>query len=105
FTAYQPEAAKKEGDKEPGAKFKRFCHDLPIVGTTYITIDFVDNYTKSRAIALRIVEATAGEDPGTIVEKQALVKVPEKHYDTGLVETKLNFDKPGLYAAILTIGG
>jgi hypothetical protein len=105
FTAYQKAEAEKEEERKAGLEFQRFCHDLPVIGTTYITIDLVDHYTRSRPVALRIVEATAGEEPGTIVETRTLVEIPEKNYRTGLVETKINFDKRGLYAAILTIGG
>jgi hypothetical protein len=105
FTAYQPGGVEKEGKEKSGSVFQRLCHDLPIAGTTYITVDLVDQYTRSRPVALRIVEAAAGEEPGTIAETRTLIEIPEKKYRTGLVETQVEFDKKGLYAAVLTIGG
>lgn len=102
FTAYQE--VKEEERENSRLAFKRFCHDLPSTGKTFVTIDLVDRYTRDQSIALRIVEATAGEKPGTIKEGRTLVKVPKQRYRTGSVETKVNFDKQGLYAAILTLG-
>lgn len=102
FTAYQK--VKEEERENSQLSFKRFCHDLPSTGKTFVTIDLVDRYTRDQSVALRIVEATAGEEPGTIKEGRTLVKVPKQRYRTGLVETKVNFDKLGLYAAILTLG-
>jgi hypothetical protein len=103
FTAYQ--RTEKGKEEKPGLEFQRFCHDLPVLGVTYITVDLVDQYTRSRPVALRIVEATPGEEPGTIAETRTLVEIPEKKYRAGLVETQVEFDKRGLYAAVLTIGG
>lgn len=105
FTAYQPAGAEKGGKGESGSAFQRFCHDLPMTGIAYITIDLVDQYTRSRPVALRIVEAAAGEEPDKIAEIRTLIEIPEKKYRTGLVETQVEFDKKGLYATVLTIGG
>lgn len=100
FTAYQ----KVEKSEDSPLGFKRFCHDLPSTGETFITIDLVDRYTRSQSASLRIVEATAGERPGAVEEGRTLVDVPKQHHRTGLVEAKVNFKKKGLYAAILTLG-
>ncbi|ADJ29782.1 hypothetical protein [Nitrosococcus watsonii] len=106
FTAYQ--RAEKGGKEEEGKKkleFERFCHNLPITGTTLITIDLVDHYTRSRPVALRIVETASGEEQGTVTETRTLVELPEKNYRAGLLETQVDFNKRGVYAAVLTIGG
>jgi hypothetical protein len=76
-----------------------------MTGIAYITVDLVDQYTRSRPVALRIVEAAAGEEPGKIAEIRTLIEIPEKKYRTGLVEAQVEFDKKGLYATVLTIGG
>lgn len=102
FTAYQE--VKEEDRENSQLPFKRFCQDLPATGETFITIDLMDRHTRDQAIALRIVEATAGEKPGEIKEGRTLVDVPKQHHRTGLVETKVSFKKKGLYAAILTLG-
>ncbi|QBQ53645.1 hypothetical protein [Nitrosococcus wardiae] len=107
FTAYQRVDIEKEEEEEEKRKleFERFCHDLPITGLTLITIDLMDRYTRSRPVAFRIVEVNPGEKPGEVIEKRTLVEVPEKKYRAGLIETRVDFDKRGLYAALLTIEG
>ncbi|ADE16804.1 conserved hypothetical protein [Nitrosococcus halophilus Nc 4] len=107
FTAYQQVDIEKEEEEEGKRKleFERFCHDLPITGITLITIDLMDRYTRSRPVALRIVEIATGEKPGNVMETRTLVQAPEKKYRAGLIETRVDFDKRGLYAAILTIEG
>lgn len=103
FTAYQQ--VKKDEDGKQKVAFEKFCHDLPVTGMTFITIDFVDHYTRSQAIALRIAEVAVGKDRGALKEMRTLIDLPEQHYRAGMVETKVNFNRPGLYAVILTLGG
>ncbi|KFI21385.1 hypothetical protein HW44_15645 [Nitrosococcus oceani] len=106
FTAYQrTEMGEKEEEGKRKLEFQRFCHNLPATGTTLITIDLVDHYTRSRPVALRIVEAAPGEERGTVTETRTLAELPEKNYRAGLLETQVDFNKRGLYAAVLTIGG
>ncbi len=103
FTAYQ-QVKKSEGDRQEVA-YERFCHDLPVTGETFITVDLVDRYTRSQAVALRIAEVATSKDRNTVKETRTLIELPEQHYRAGMVETKVNFDKRGLYAAVLTLGG
>lgn len=104
FTAYQnAEVEKEEGERK--LEFERFCQDLPVTGTTFITIDLMDRYTRSRPVALRVVEAASGGEQGKVAETRVLMELPERNYRTGMIETQVEFDKRGLYAAILTIEG
>ncbi|CAB1277479.1 conserved protein of unknown function [Candidatus Nitrosacidococcus tergens] len=103
FTAYQPAAA--EEGKSKSSAFQRYCQDLPEIGTTYISIDLLDEYARKKPIMLRIVEIDQEKKEGKLSEKRTLITVPEKTYATGLIESQTVFDEKGIYAAILTIDG
>ncbi|MGH8607701.1 MAG: hypothetical protein ACREX9_09840 [Gammaproteobacteria bacterium] len=101
FTAFQPRA----GETDPKKMFRPYCQDLPEASRAYLTVDLVDQDVRKMPVGLKLVEEAQGAENGQLEpQKRMLVEVPSKVYKYGVVETQADFDKPGRYALLVTIG-
>ncbi|MGH8593387.1 MAG: hypothetical protein ACREV3_05885 [Gammaproteobacteria bacterium] len=101
FTAFQPRA----GETDPKKMFRPYCQDLPEASRAYLTVDLVDQDVRKMPVGLKLVEEAQGAENGQLEPQQRmLVEVPSKVYKYGVVETQADFDKPGHYALLVTIG-
>lgn len=100
FTAFQPRA----GETDPKKMFKPYCQDLPEASRAYLTVDLVDQDVRKMAIGLKLVEEAQGAENSQLEPQRTLVETPSKVYKHGVVETQADFDKPGHYALLVTIG-
>ncbi|MGH8644692.1 MAG: hypothetical protein ACREX4_09635 [Gammaproteobacteria bacterium] len=101
FTAFQPRA----GETDPKQMFRPYCHDLPDASTAYLTLDLVDRDARKMPVGLKLVEEAQGAEQAELEPQRTLMEVPAKVYKHGVVETQADFDKPGHYALLVTIGG
>lgn len=93
FSAYQPTVI---GGKE-------LCWDLPAAGNTIIVFDLVEKVLRERPIEVRIVQhQSTGKGPASY---QTLVARPVQAYPTGTIELETNFPQPGVYTAVVVVGG
>ncbi len=100
FTAFQPRA----GETDPKKMFRPYCQDLPEASRAYLTVDLVGQDVRSMPVALKLVEEAQGAENGQLEPQRTLVEVPSKVYKNGVVETQADFDKPGHYDLLVTIG-
>lgn len=100
FSALQP----KDGETDPKERFRPYCHDLPEVGKSYLTVDLVDQDARQIPIALRLIEEAQASESNEVQQVRTLMEVPGKVYKTGVVSTEATFDKPGRYALLVDIG-
>jgi hypothetical protein len=77
--------------------FQEFCRDLPAFGETVLVFDLVDEALKTLPIAVKIVEAGETQDGPVLTE------LPQKIYPLGVIETNVNLQGNGEYAAILEV--
>jgi len=100
FTAFQP----KTGETDPKQMFRPYCQDLPDAGKAYLTLDLVDRDVRKMPVGLKLVEEAEGAEQAQLEPQRTLMEVPPKVYKHGVVETQADFDKPGNYALLVTVG-
>ncbi|MGH6635609.1 MAG: hypothetical protein ACRED0_05555 [Gammaproteobacteria bacterium] len=100
FTAFQPKA----GETDPKKMFRPYCQDLPDASKAYLTLDLIDRDVRKMPVGLKLVEEAQGAEQAQLEQQRTLMEVPPKAYKHGVVETQADFDKPGNYALLVTIG-
>ncbi|MGO9356349.1 MAG: hypothetical protein ACLP1D_01595 [Xanthobacteraceae bacterium] len=91
FTGYQP------GD---GYR-KEFCEDIPATGQTIVILDFIDDALRDLPVAVRIVlDDGGGSDP----DSATVYQVPPKIYPKGTFSFDYQFQQPGRYVGLITVG-
>jgi len=91
FNSYQPEIYYD----------RQFCQELPATGNTVLVLDYVEQELRSLPIEVRIIKDTGSEQN---LEAITLVHLPAKIYPTGSIDVKYNFDKPGKFVGLVSIG-
>lgn len=91
FNSYQPEIYYD----------RQFCQELPATGNTVLVLDYVDQELRSLPVEVRIIKDTGSEQS---LEAITLVHLPAKTYPTGSIDVKYNFDKPGKFVGLVSIG-
>jgi len=91
FNGYQPDAFHDQ----------QFCQEIPGLGNTVLVFDFVEHELRSMPVEVRIIQDTGSE---TNLESVTVVHYPAKVYPTGSIDVRHNFDKPGKFVGLVSIG-
>lgn len=91
FTGYQPEQTQA----------KQFCEDIPGTGNTVVVLDYIEPELRSLPLELRIIKDTGSEEN---IETITVLHLPPKVYSSGSVDFQFNFDKPGKFVGLVTVG-
>ncbi|MFN3681941.1 MAG: hypothetical protein ACK4VP_07885 [Nitrospira sp.] len=79
----------------------QFCQEIPSTGNTVLVFDFVEQELRSIPVEVRIIRDT-GSDQN--IEADTVVHLPPKIYPTGSINVKHNFDTPGKFIGLVSIG-
>jgi hypothetical protein len=91
FNSYQPEIYYE----------RQFCQEIPGTGNTVLVFDYVERELRSMPVEVRIIRDTGAEQN---LDAVTLVHIPPKVYPTGSIDVKYNFDKPGKFVGLVSIG-
>ena len=91
FTGYQP------GD---GYR-KEFCEDIPSTGATIVVLDFIDDVLRDLPVAFRILRDDGG---GQDLDSATVYQVPPKIYPMGTFSFDYQFEQPGKFVGLVTVG-
>jgi hypothetical protein len=85
-----------------------FCEDIPALGKTILVMDAVDPVLREMPITARIIRDVGGggnmAPMGAELEKQTIIKLPEKVYPTGSLSIEYDFQQPGDFIGVVTAG-
>jgi len=95
FTGYQPDNSRN----------KEFCEDIPETGRTVVVLDYIEAELRPFPTEVRVIRDT-GRDTGSEQDLQAItvLHLPPKVYPSGSVNFEYNFDKPGKFVGLVTVG-
>jgi len=91
FASYQPDTFYD----------RKFCQELPGTGNSVLVLDFVEQELRSMPVEVRIIRDTGSEDN---LEAVTVTHFPAKVYPAGSIDVKYNFDKPGKFVGLVSIG-
>jgi hypothetical protein len=91
FNSYQPDAFYD----------RQFCKELPGTGNTVLVLDYVEQELRSMPVELRIIKDVGAEQN---LESVTVVHFPPKVYPAGSIDVKYNFDAPGKFVGLVSIG-
>lgn len=91
FAGYQPESTAA----------KEFCEDIPAVGATVVVLDYVDAELRDMPTEVRIIRDTGSEQDLSAI---TVLHVPPKIYPSGSLSFEHNFDSPGKFVGLVTVG-
>jgi hypothetical protein len=80
---------------------RQFCQELPGIGNTVLVFDYVEQELRSLPVEVRILRDTGSEDN---LEAVTIAHLPAKIHPTGSIDVKYNFDKPGKFVGLVSIG-
>ena len=79
----------------------QFCQELPGTGNTVLVLDFVEQELRSVPVEVRIIRDTGSEQD---LEAVTIVHYPPKIYPKGSIDVKYNFDEPGKFVGLVSMG-
>ncbi len=91
FASYQPDTYYD----------RKFCQELPGTGNSVLVLDFVEQELRSIPVEVRVIQDTGSENN---LEAVTVTHFPAKVYPTGSIDVKYNFDKPGKFVGLVSIG-
>ncbi len=91
FASYQPDTYYD----------KKFCQELPGTGNSVLVLDFVEQELRSMPVEVRVIRDTGSEDN---LEAVTVTHFPAKVYPAGSIDVKYNFDKPGKFVGLVSVG-
>ena len=91
FNSYQPDTHHD----------MQFCKELPGVGNTVLVLYFVERELRSLPVEFRIIRDTGSEQD---LDAITIVHLPPKIYPKGSIDVKHNFDQPGKFIVVTSIG-
>lgn len=91
FNSYQPDTYYD----------RQFCQELPGTGNTVLVLDYVEQELRSLPVEIRLIRDTGSEDN---LEALTVTHLPAKVYPTGSIDVKYNFDKPGRFVGLVSVG-
>ena len=91
FTGYQPSSTHE----------KQFCEDIPAIGHTVVVLDYIEQELRALPTEVRIIRDTGSEQD---LEAVTILHLPPKVYPNGSVDFAYNFDKPGKFVGLVTVG-
>jgi len=91
FASYQPDASHD----------RKFCQELPATGNSVLVLDFVEQELRSIPVEVRIIQDAGTESN---LEAMTVTHFPAQVYPTGSIGIKYNFDKPGKFVGLVSVG-
>ena len=91
FNSYQPDSTFN----------KEFCQDIPATGRTVVVLDYIEQELRALPTEVRIIRDTGSEQD---LEAVTVLHIPPKVYPNGSVDFQYNFDKPGQFVGLVTVG-
>jgi hypothetical protein len=91
FTGYQPDATRN----------KEFCEDIPATGRTVVVLDYMEDALRPLPTEVRIIKDTGSEQD---LQAITVLHLPPKVYPAGSVNFEYNFDQPGKFVGLVTVG-
>ena len=91
FTGYQPQ----------NTMAKEFCEDIPATGQTIVVLDYVDPELRDMPTEVRIIKDTGNESD---LESVTIFHLQPQVYPTGSLNLEYNFENPGKYVGLVTVG-
>lgn len=92
LTGYQP-------DLSAG---KESCGEVPGTGRTVLVLDYIEGELRSIPVEVRIIRDTGSEQD---LQSITVLHVPSKVYPSGFISLEHNFDQPGKFVGLVTLGG
>lgn len=78
-------------------EFQSYCRDIPNTGKATLTFDLISDVLRRIPVAVRVVEASARSDSGTVLY------IPQQVYPSGVVRAETEFAKAGKYRAVVEV--
>jgi hypothetical protein len=91
FTGYQPDSTRN----------KEFCEDIPSTGRTVVVLDYMEDALRPLPTEVRVIRDTGSEQD---IQAITVLHLPPKVYPNGTVNFEYNFDKPGKFVGLVTVG-
>jgi hypothetical protein len=91
FTGYQPDNTRN----------KEFCEDIPATGRTVVVLDYMEDALRPLPTEVRIIKDTGSEQD---LQAITVLHLPPKVYPAGSVNFEYNFDRPGKFVGLVTVG-
>ena len=91
FTGYQPDNTRN----------KEFCEDIPATGRTVVVLDYMEDALRPLTTEVRVIRDTGSEQD---LQAITVLHLPAKVYPAGSVNFEYNFDKPGKFIGLVTVG-
>jgi hypothetical protein len=91
FTGYQPSRTQET----------QFCEDIPATGHTVVVLDYIEQELRPLPTEVRIIRDTGSEEN---LETITVLHLPPKVYPNGSVNFEYNFEKPGKFVGLVTVG-
>lgn len=91
FTGYQPDNTRN----------KEFCEDIPATGRTVVVLDYMEDALRPLPTEVRIIKDTGSEQD---IQAITVLHLPPKVYPAGSVNFEYNFDRPGKFVGLVTVG-
>ena len=91
FTGYQPDNTRN----------KEFCEDIPATGRTVVVLDYMEDALRPLTTEVRVIKDTGSEQD---LQAITVLHLPPKVYPAGSVNFEYNFDQPGKFVGLVTVG-
>ena len=92
LTGYQPDiSAGKEN-----------CGEVPGTGRTVLVLDYIEGELRSLPVEVRVIRDTGSEQD---LQAITVLHLPPKVYPSGFISLDYNFDQPGKFVGLITVGG
>ena len=92
LTGYQPDSTAQQ----------EFCGDVPGIGRTVLVLDYIEGELRSLPVEVRVIKDTGSEQD---LQAITVLHLPSKLYPGGFINFEYNFDKPGNFIGLVTVGG
>ena len=91
FTGYQPDNTRN----------KEFCEDIPATGRTVVVLDYMEDALRPMTTEVRVIKDTGSEQD---LQAITILHLPPKVYPAGSVNFEYNFEHPGKFIGLVTVG-
>ncbi len=92
LTEYQPDISDRQ----------ELCGDIPSTGRTVVVLDFIEGELRSLPVEVRVIKDTGSEQD---LQAITIVHLPAKVYTEGFINFEHNFNQPGKFIGVVTVGG
>ena len=91
FNSYQPDTTYD----------RQFCQDIPAIGHTVVVLDYIEQELRALPLEVRVIRDTGSEQD---LQAVTVLHIPPKVYPNGSADFEYNFDKPGKFVGLVTVG-